>query len=708
MIHSLALLSAVLSLSAVQKSNDIVIADFEGPDYGKWTVTGSAFGTGPAHGTLPGQMPVSGFMGKGLVNSFLNGDQSTGTLTSPEFKIERRYIKFLIGGGKDLEKTCMNLIVGGKVVRVATGPNDRPGGSENLHPEAWDVVEFRGKPAKIEIVDRATGGWGHINVDQIVMTDLRQPMTKTNATREMDVTRRFLNIPIKNGATMRKLRFLLDGKVVVENDVELADGAADWWAAVDVTNWKGKKLGIQVDQLPDSSKALDSITNSNTCKGKDRPYTEATRGQFHFSPRRGWTNDPNGLVFYQGQYHMFFQHNPYGWNWGNMHWGHAVSPDMVHWEEQPDALMPDKLGPMFSGSAVVDWNNSSGFGEAGKPAQVLIYTAAGTPSVQCIAHSIDGRNFAKYAGNPVVKMIREGNRDPKVIWHEPTHQWVMAMYLDGSDFELLGSKDLKTWTKICAVELPGSSECPDFFELPVDGNRNNMKWVFTAASSKYAIGSFDGHSFVPETPVLHGHLGQGYYAAQTFSDIPAEDGRRIQVGWFQTATPGMPFNQTMSIPMELKLVSTPDGPRMSWTPIRELQSLRAGTHSLPPAILTPVSDNPLSGVNCELIELHSEFALDSKSEVVFTVRGATIVYDGAKQELIVNGHHAPAPLRDGKQHLTIFCDRMGLEVFADDGLVFVPMPFIPKANDLGLGVKAIGGSVNVSKLEVFELKSAWK
>src|SRR5579863_8859899 len=180
--------TCLVSCSLARAADDIVLADFEGKDYGDWKTTGDAFGAGPAQGTLPGQMPVTGFQGHGLVNSFLGGDASTGTLTSPAFTISRPYITFLIGGGGFAGKTCMNLLIDGKVVRTATGPNTQPGGSEQLAPAAWDVSEFTGKQAVIEIIDNATGGWGQINVDQIVLTDKKPATTIRNASREILLT----------------------------------------------------------------------------------------------------------------------------------------------------------------------------------------------------------------------------------------------------------------------------------------------------------------------------------------------------------------------------------------------------------------------------------------------------------------------------------------------------------------------------------------
>jgi sucrose-6-phosphate hydrolase SacC (GH32 family) len=200
-------------------------------------------------------------------------------------------------------------------------------------------------------------------------------------------------------------------------------------------------------------------------------YDEQFRPQFHFSPQKNWMNDPNGLVFYQGEYHLFFQHNPTGLGWGNMTWGHAVGPDLVHWKQLDHAILPDRLGTIFSGSAVIDCENTAGFQTGQEKPIVCIYTSAGKPFTQSIACSNDrGRTWTKYAQNPVLKHVAGDNRDPKVFWHEPTRKWIMALFLDGNTYALFGSPNLKDWTKLGEVPVPGGGECPDFFPLAVDGD----------------------------------------------------------------------------------------------------------------------------------------------------------------------------------------------------------------------------------------------
>lgn len=690
---------------------DIVIEDFDGTNFGDWKITGDAFGTGPEHGPLPNQMPVGGFLGDGFASSYHGGDGSTGTLTSPPCVIQRRYIQFLIGGGGFDGKTCLNLLSNGKVVRTATGPNTQPGGSEHLDWQAWDVSELEGKSVVLEIVDQATGGWGHISVDQIVQTDRKTAgLILSDVTHPIKVTKRYLNLPVKNGASKRTIKLMVDGQVEREFDIELADSQPDWWAFIDLTAFKGQTAVLQVDKLPEDSQGLSLIDQSDEIKGAKDLYREILRPQIHFSPRRGWNNDPNGLVFYQGQYHLFFQHNPYGWNWGNMHWGHATSPDLVHWQELPEALYPDAGGTIYSGSAVVDWQNTSGFGKNNQPPMVLFYTRAGDQFAQCVAYTCDGgHTFTKYAGNPVVPQITGGNRDPKVFWYEPKKEWVMVLWVEWqghNTIHFLTSSNLTQWTT--ASQANDFFECPDFFELPVDGNPANKKWVLTAASSEYEVGTFDGRTFTAETAKLPGHRGHGYYAAQTYSDIPASDGRRIQIGWLQAPSPGMPFNQCLSLPHELRLTQTSEGPRLVYTPIRELQSLRIPSHDLGPLTLRPDSNNPLADMKADLMELRATFEPGTANDVIFNIRGAAIRYDAHKQELEVNDVRVAAPLHDDRQDLTVYCDRTSLEIFASGGLVYIPLPYQPKTDNLDAAVKVEGGSTKFDSLQIYKLKSIWK
>ena len=450
-----------------------------------------------------------------------------------------------------------------------------------------------------------------------------------DVTREIVVTKHWLNLPVKNGAEKRVITVSVDGQTVRKFDIELADSEPDWWAPLDVSAWVGKTLTVSANKLPEKSTALDALRQSDELLDAADLYREPLRPQLQFSPRRGWTNDPNGLAFYHGEYHLFFQHNPYGWNWGNMHWGHATSPDLVHWQERGDALYPDDMGPMFSGSAVVDWKNTSGFGQDGKPPLVLIYTAAGNPAVQCLASSTDGRTFTKFAGNPVIKEITRGNRDPKVFWHAPGKQWVLTLYVGlpnpSGELDAKGkpvplhtihfftSPNLKDWT--LRSQTPGLYECPDFFELPIDGDAARKKWVLTAASSEYFVGSFDGERFAAETPKLPGHRGRGFYAAQTYSDVP--DGRRIQIGWGQAPSPGMPFNQLLTFPCELQLHQTAAGPRLRRLPIKELESLRVKSSKAEKIDLIEIGKNIVADVHAELLEIHADFQLATGSEVVF-------------------------------------------------------------------------------------------
>lgn len=700
-------------MAAAAQQADILIADFEGADYGAWQAEGAALGSGPAKGTLPGQMKVSGFEGSGLVNTYNGGDGATGTLTSPPFTVERAFITFLIGGGGWEGKTCMSLLVDGKTVRTVTGPNTRAGGSEELEPAWWDVSELVGKTARIQIVDAATGGWGHINVDHIVARDVLPPMPQKNVTRSIAADKRWLLLPVKDSAKKCKMEVRDGAGVLRFFDIELAEGEPDWWAPLDLGAWQNKTLTLWADKLPGGSKGLANAKLADAPVPDNSLYQEPLRSQLHFSPRRGWLNDPNGLSYYNGEYHLFFQHNPYGVNWGNMHWGHAVSKDLTHWEEVDEALYPDALGPMFSGSAVVDHANTSGFGKDGKAPLVLVYTAAGNPATQCVAYSLDGRTFTKYAGNPVVANITPGNRDPKVFWHAPTQRWIMALYVGRPDrlhtTELLTSPNLREWSRLSVIngDKGGGNylyECPDLFELAYAGG--GTKWVHFGANGQYAVGAFDGTAFTPEADRLRGHRGNCYYAAQTFSDMP--DGRRVLIGWLQAPSPGMPFNQCMSLPHELGLTQTAEGPRLTHTPIKELAALRGESQPFKAETLNPGDANPLAGFEAELIELRLTCDVAADTEFALDLRGVPLRYDAAKQELTIGKHRTSWPTTAGRLGLIVYLDRTCVEVFSQDGLLYAPVAVRPDSSARGAAVSVGRGAAKNLSGTAYALESCWK
>ncbi len=704
LLLSWALVAVVAFTSIGEDRPDRVIADFEGTTYAPWIAEGTAFGPGPARGALPGQMAVTGFEGKGLVNSFAGGDDSTGTLTSPPFAIERRSLNFLIGGGKYPGETCLDLVVDGSVARTATGPNDRPGGSERLDWASWDVGDLVGKSAVLRVVDRRKGGWGHINVDQIVQSDRSRGVV--TLARVLDAERRYLLLPVDEGAPIRRVKIALDGKVVRDFDIKLAEGKPGFASFLDLAPFLGKRLRIETT-LPADSKALERIGQSDEVPDEANLYREPGRPQFHFTSRRGWLNDPNGLVFFDGEYHLFYQHNPYGWDWGNMHWGHAVSPDLVRWSELPIALTPREHGDWaFSGSAVVDRANTSGFGTATAPPLVAAYTSTGRG--ECIAYSLDrGRTWSEYAGNPVVK---HSGRDPRLLRFEPTKRWIMAVYDEGEGrraIDFYSSPDLKAWT--FESRSDGYFECPDFFELPVEGEPGRKLWVLSAADGEYRLGRFDGKTFTPEPGGKHRLWHGNFYAAQTFSDEPK--GRRVQIGWAQGITfPGMPFNQQMSIPCELTLRKAEDGVRMFARPVAEVESLRTGTRlaTRSEGGLGSGSEDGLGPVG-DLLDISALADVGPSGQLTMTLPGVVIGYDVGRRVLTCNGTSAPLSPVDGTIALRVLVDRGSVEVFANDGRLAISKGLGPKGGgDRMLKARAQGEKIRFRSIDVDVLGSAWR
>jgi len=731
MFKKTVLLTILIGCSLAYGANDILIADFEGDDYGSWQVRGECFGDRPAKGTFPDQRQVTGFLGEGLVNSYLHeGDALEGTLISPSFKIERKYINFLIGGGRHPSRAGVTLEIDGETARAATGKN-----SERLRWATFDVTEFRGKEGVIRIMDHTGEDWGHINVDNIVQSNVpkseniidEKPLYRNRTlTRKMKIREKYINLPVVSDNDSQRIRLLLDGRIVREFVIALGEGEADYWVVADVGEFKGKEITIESKGMVKDDGILDQLKQADHIIGSENIYSERLRPQFHFTSKRGWNNDTNGMVYYDGEYHMFYQHNPYGWPWGNMTWGHAVSTDMIYWKEIGDAIHPDEMGTIFSGSAVVDKNNTAGFKTGEEDVIVCFYTSAGgtnpwseeEPFTQSIAYSNDrGRTFTKYDGNPIIEHIRGGNRDPKVIWHKPSKQWVLVLYIEEGEMAFFTSEDLKNWTE--QSRLKSFHECPELFELPVDGDQNNKKWVLYGGAADYFIGSFDGKKFKPETKSIKFNYGNAFYASQTFNNIPEEDGRRIMMGWGQVPMPKMPFNQMITFPVVLTLRTTDEGIRMFAEPVEEVEKLHKKKHSF--ADETIDGTKLLHGIKGELFHIKAEFQVGDADSFGIIVREYNITYDVEENRIICKGpkndigpekfsEPRSAPLKpvDGKVSLDILVDRTMVEIYPNDGRYYFPMGGYLVDKDPAVKVFSKGGKTKLNYLKVYELDSIWK
>jgi fructan beta-fructosidase len=496
----------------------------------------------------------------------------------------------------------------------------------------------------------------------------------------------------------------VDGKRVRHFNAELARAEDDvsFWAHFDLSPFEGGQARV-VASGPDPSR-VELVRQGDTYPGEERLYAETWRPQFHFTSRRGWNNDPNGLVFYEGEWHLFYQHNPAGWAWDNMHWGHAVSDDLVHWRELGDALFPwsdDARGHVFSGGGFIDWKNTSGFQDGDEPPLVVAFTD--TEAGESLAYSNDrGRTLTAYEGNPVVE---HKGRDPKILWHEPTRRWVMVVYDETEEraIDFYTSADLKEWR--FESRLPGFFECPELVEMPFDGGAGS-KWMVFAADGEYVLGAFDGRVFRPDHEGKRRLWYGNFYASQLYSDAP--DGRRVQIGWARgNDYPGMPFNQGMTVPVDLSLRNTSDGPRLFGMPVPELESLR-GEHRSRPATDVPPGDNSLAGLTGDVFEIDTTLEIDDTVVVTLAVGGTKIVLNAKTKTLRCGGVEAPLPGdEDGRVRLQILVDRGSIEVFAGDGQVVLAEGVLLPRGDKALTLHTVWGKARMVSFDLWRLQSIW-
>ncbi len=486
-------------------------------------------------------------------------------------------------------------------------------------------------------------------------------------------------------------------------------------------------------------------------------YNEPSRPQFHFSPAKNWMNDPNGLVYHNGEYHLFYQYNPFGERWGHMSWGHAVSNDLVRWQHLPVALYEENGVMIFSGSVVVDHDNTSGFGSADNPPMVAIYTGheADVRQTQHIAYSLDdGRTWTKYDGNPVLDINLKDFRDPKVFWHTPSSRWIMILAIPLEyKVHFYTSDDLKDWEYLSEFGPAGSTagiwECPDLFELPIEGT-DETRWVLEVdigsgaiaggSGGQYFVGHFDGQTFTNDNPAdltLWMDYGADFYAGVSFSDIPEEDGRRIFLAWmnnwqYAQDIPTSPWRSAQTLPRTLHLRNTEEGLRLVQIPVEETRKLRKKQLvNLETQSVLGVA--PIAGAKAELLEFEGTLEIvegqkaglrikHSASDGSDTDKETLIGYDAGRQVLYIDRtrsgiddfheafaaiHEAPLALQDGKLTLHVFIDRSSIEVFAGNGLISMTDRIFPESQTHILELWSEDGAVEATGVNVWELGTIW-
>lgn len=561
---------------------------------------------------------------------------------------------------------------------------------------------------------------------------------------------KYLNLPVANSNPLVRSRIKSGDKILDDFTIKLAEKDPDFWVFFDVTPYQGKKLTLEVERfvsnrpgMPASDNkvplpSLDLAYADSQFAGQDSVYREKDRPQVHFSSMRGWINDPNGLIYYNGEYHLFYQHNPYGWDWGNMHWGHAVSTDLLHWKEIGEALFPvNDKDAAFSGSAIIDPDNTGGFRKKGIDPLIAFYTSTGRGESIQVSYD-NGRTFVDYEGNPILK---HSGRDPKVFWYEKGKHWVMVVWDNGhkkklsldqeavlNQHSIYTSTDLRSWTYQSGVS--GFFECPELFELRVEGKPAVSKWVMYDATGRYVVGDFDGKNFTVEQHLTQYDYAGGYfYASQTYTNTP--DARRIQVGWGRNIRhPGMPFNQAMLFPTELKLKNTHLGYRLCPTPIREIATLHKSSQRVENKILK--GDEPVQVVSGDPVHIIAEF---EKGDAAFGLNllGYELVYNDLLGEFTtaLNKDHNGTPGRPQaifsgpsitpittthytKPGTEIFrieaiVDKNIVEVYVNDGELYFAAPFDgEKTGIVEAFVRGRGERKSILKrLDVHQLHAVW-
>lgn len=559
----------------------------------------------------------------------------------------------------------------------------------------------------------------------------------------LDVTEDYLLLPIQDDAPEGKICVVKDNeqKGTLMN-VRLARERVDSYVPFALSAYKGQHISIEIQGVPETALCWKELKLSGSF---DMANKESFRPVYHHTPAYGWMNDPNGMFYKDGVYHLYFQYNPYGSVWGNMHWGHSTSTDLMHWKFEGCAIVPDAWGAIFSGSCVVDHENTAGFG---KEAVVAFYTSAkstpwGDIQMQSMAYSLDnGKTFTKYEGNPILTSSEKDFRDPKVFWYAPGKHWVMILAV-GQHMEIYSSVNLKEWKKESEFGAMqgahgGVWECPDLVEIPVEGTREK-KWVlicnlnpggpFGGSAAQYFVGSFDGKKFVNESPTQTKWMdwGKDNYATVTWNNAP--DGRCIALGWmsnwqYANNVPTRQYRSANTLARDLTLYREGQELYLKSTPSSEVKKARGKKVSIPSF---KVSEKH------EMVNLFEEKQGAYEVEIVIQNTGASKIafcllndkgekvsmyYDLNRKQFVMDRSEsgtvdfskdfpavtvAPANV-DKELTLRLFVDRSSIEAFGEDGkfvmtnLVFPSQPYVKmcfEADKNGYAVKTL----NVYKLQ---------
>lgn len=559
----------------------------------------------------------------------------------------------------------------------------------------------------------------------------------------LDVTEDYLLLPIQDDAPEGKICIVKDNeqKGTLMN-VRLARERVDSYVPFALSAYKGQHISIEIQGVPETALCWKELKLSGSF---DMANKESFRPVYHHTPAYGWMNDPNGMFYKDGVYHLYFQYNPYGSVWGNMHWGHSTSTDLMHWKFEGCAIVPDAWGAIFSGSCVVDHENTAGFG---KEAVVAFYTSAkstpwGDIQMQSMAYSLDnGKTFTKYEGNPILTSSEKDFRDPKVFWYAPGKHWVMILAV-GQHMEIYSSVNLKEWKKESEFGAMqgahgGVWECPDLVEIPVEGTREK-KWVlicnlnpggpFGGSAAQYFVGSFDGKKFVNESPTQTKWMdwGKDNYATVTWNNAP--DRRCIALGWmsnwqYANNVPTRQYRSANTLARDLTLYREGQELYLKSTPSVEVKKARGKKVSIPSF---KVSEKH------EIVNLFEEKQGAYEVEIVIQNAGASKIafcllndkgekvsmyYDLNRKQFVMDRSESGtvdfskdfpavtvAPVNVDKElTLRLFVDRSSIEAFGEDGkfvmtnLVFPSQPYVKmcfEADKNGYAVKAL----NVYKLQ---------